>query len=356
MNKKNLFKLGLLAVSCLGALVIMEVALRLMHYDTGLLDVELFVETKNELMPYKLKPNYRGYSVGKLVNTDSEGNRLVVAGEDQNQNNDLSPEKTKTILILGDSVVFGFGLRDNETIASQLQTLMNQKGANFVIKNIAAPGYSSWNEYEALRLYLEKNHADIVVLVYINNDVTYSNHGIVGLKKQTDSKYNSKYRELRKFLYKNIYSLTLVERMAGSVIEQISAKSHSKKRDSSKILERKISKTNTNFKNPHMLNYSLEAISKIKSLCESKNINFYVAVPRYALWYYEDRKTSDQYEKVMLENLARIGVEGFITTSHTDNLTVDEMTVFKRDYHPSPLAVRYFVNELYEKILSQSEK
>jgi hypothetical protein len=181
--------------------------------------------------------------------------------------NGLEHRDTKTIVVLGDSVVFGFGLEDDETIASQLQVLINQKGLPYSIKNIAAPGYSSWNEYEALNQYLNKNKADIVVFVFVYNDITLNNNGFSNMKRYQKTKYSP----LKRFLYKNLYSLSLINRYTASQRVHSKTEAISGSENHNDQIVKKLYGT---YLNEEKVDYSMEAISKIKSLCERNNIDF----------------------------------------------------------------------------------
>ncbi len=340
-NRTFMSKILIVVLAFVVALIIVEIALRVMGFNPGIMDINIFVEEENELLPYKPRPNYRGYHVGKDVAIDSEGNRVVTPGPKM-LNNGIENPDTKTIVILGDSVVFGFGLRDDETIASQFQALINQKGLSYIVKNIAAPGYSSWNEYEALNQYLKKNKVDIVFLVYIPNDVTFNNNGLVNMKRYEKTKYSP----MTSFLYKNLYSLSLID------LYKASQKDHSKVKESpgsenqgNQVVE----KLYSDYLNEEKVNYSMEAISKIESLCEKNKIQFFVAIPRFHIWHYEYPEFSNDYETMLLDRLNSVGAEAFITTSHIENLTVEEINVFRNDYHPSPIAVKYLVKDIYEQ-------
>jgi hypothetical protein len=87
MMKRTIFtKLLIVAGAFVVALIIVEMALRIMDYNPGIMDMDMFVEEENELLPYKPSPNYRGYHVGKDIEIDSEGHRVVKPGP-ENFNN-----------------------------------------------------------------------------------------------------------------------------------------------------------------------------------------------------------------------------------------------------------------------------
>lgn len=343
-NRTSMSKILIVVLAFIVAFLIIEFALRIMDYHPRFMEMNMFVEEENELLPYKLKPNYTGYQIGKEVAIDSEGNRVIKPSPNKPSGEFINAD-SKTILILGDSVVFGFGLQDDKTIASQFQTLINQADSNYVVKNIAAPGYTSWNEYEALNQYLVNHEVDIVVLFYVFNDITLDNHALITMKRDQEMKYSS----VKKALYKNIYLLSLIKDMGASL------DSNSNTGNKSNAQEPIVDQLYRTYLNQEALDYSIEAISKIKSLCEQNNIELIVAIPRFHMWYYNYPEFSKDFETEILSKLNNIGVSAFVAKSHIDNLSIEEINVFRNDYHPSPLAVKYLVSDIYNQIENKEQ-
>jgi len=77
INKTFFSKILIAAGAFLVAFFVAEFALRIMGYHPIFMQMDIFVEKDNELLPYTLKPNYTGYQVGKNVVIDSEGYRVV---------------------------------------------------------------------------------------------------------------------------------------------------------------------------------------------------------------------------------------------------------------------------------------
>src|SRR5436190_14352791 len=122
-------KLIALTISTLFAAAICEVLLRLTNYRPGVMDPAMYVANQNPLLPYRLQSNYQGYCGGSQVTTDDEGNRRV--SPDYAALGYGADNPQRRILILGDSGVFGFGLSDQDTIASQLQTVCAQRNLRY---------------------------------------------------------------------------------------------------------------------------------------------------------------------------------------------------------------------------------
>lgn len=193
-----------LASSLLLALGLAEFELRLVNYRPGTMDSEMYISNQNELLPYRLRPNYSGYCAGSEVRTDAEGYRLVTPSY-KNLRPAQNPERV--VLLLGDSGVFGFGLDDHDTIASQLQNFCVGQELNYEIRNIGVSGYTSWNEYQSLVDYLKADRATEVVVLYMPNDPTFDNDyfGFSSGKRPSFSQEQSSLHDLTYWLYSHVY-------------------------------------------------------------------------------------------------------------------------------------------------------
>jgi lysophospholipase L1-like esterase len=82
-----------------------------------------------------------------------------------------SPEidlNQKHIVILGDSVAFGSGIGDKETLSSQLAKQLKE----FQVLNFSVPGYSVDQYYLTLKKHINKtNPALVVVVIFTGNDI-----------------------------------------------------------------------------------------------------------------------------------------------------------------------------------------
>ena len=87
---------------------------------------------------------------------------------------------TERILVLGDSVGFGWGIEEQDTLSSQLQQLLSQSssGQQFEVWNVGVPGYATWQE---LAYLTEKGAAfrpDWVIVPFLFNDVDGNNEAV----------------------------------------------------------------------------------------------------------------------------------------------------------------------------------
>jgi lysophospholipase L1-like esterase len=102
-------------------------------------------------------PNFSTLEKGKLFTTNSLGFR----------SEEIDPHK-KSILILGDSVAWGYGVNDNETVSNYLSEDLSR----YQVLNLAVSGYDIGQSYLRLKKHIEKlNPEIIVVVVFSGNDL-----------------------------------------------------------------------------------------------------------------------------------------------------------------------------------------
>jgi GDSL-like lipase/acylhydrolase family protein len=76
------------------------------------------------------------------------------------------------ILLLGDSVTFGWGVPMEATFGRKMEsTLASKLGRPVRTVNTGVGGYNTVQEYAVLRTYAEVIEPDIVVLLYVTNDI-----------------------------------------------------------------------------------------------------------------------------------------------------------------------------------------
>lgn len=81
------------------------------------------------------------------------------------------PEGARRIVVVGDSWTFGQGVEAGETFTSQLEKLLNRKGAKWQVYNLGMPGWNTANEIAALRTLLSRLQPDVVVFCPTSNDI-----------------------------------------------------------------------------------------------------------------------------------------------------------------------------------------
>ncbi|HBB86415.1 MAG TPA: hypothetical protein DC047_02235 [Blastocatellia bacterium] len=300
------------------------------------MDPDMFVKNDNVLLPYKLRPNYQGYCAGKEVRIDADGYRTVQPSYDE-----LHVGKTtkpdRVVLLLGDSGIFGFGVSDRDTIASQLQEASFKKNLNYQIRNVGVNGYTSWNEYAAFSDYLTKHSATDVIVLYMPNDVTFDNDYFrIGQGDHASfSRNEDRLRRLNRFLYSHVYVSYLI--------------SDSLKKITTRIDNPAATVVFDENQRQREIDYSLEALKKLADLCKHRNINFSTAIYRDVA-YEADPKGWLKYEESIERNLDRNGVKWFLAKSHMDNLTAREVRSSWNDPHPGSKAIGFIVKDLLNEL------
>lgn len=104
---------------------------------------KLFKISSNNDISYVLNSNSEVNFAGVLVKINEDGYRGSLSTEERNKD-------VKRIVFLGDSLVFGFGLNEEETLSFQLAQELN-KSYNFEVLNLAITGHNVRQE----RLHFE---------------------------------------------------------------------------------------------------------------------------------------------------------------------------------------------------------
>jgi lysophospholipase L1-like esterase len=116
------------------------------------------------VLVYKHAPNLRRIYQGVEVTTNQVG--LRDRELDKKQAGELR------ILLLGDSVTFGWGVPIEATFGRRLETILASKRAQPVrTVNSAVGGYNTVQQHAMLKSLVDTVDPDMVVLVYVRNDI-----------------------------------------------------------------------------------------------------------------------------------------------------------------------------------------
>jgi len=84
----------------------------------------------------------------------------------------IKPDNEKRVLVLGDSVAFGWGVSQGEDFSDQMELLLlEQTGTRWQIINAGVNGYNTEQQAAFLRRDGMRYSPDYVLLVYVSNDV-----------------------------------------------------------------------------------------------------------------------------------------------------------------------------------------
>jgi len=150
------------------ALTIAEIALRLLN-PWG---IELF-----HTLPYHMQgmvdhPEL-GYVHPKSVSYKLGANRVVLNshGLRDDEIPYATPPGENRVLVLGDSVTFGWGVSQGDTLSDRMEPrLRSLTGERWQVINAGVNGYNSEQEAAYLRIEGTRYAPDIVILIYIAND------------------------------------------------------------------------------------------------------------------------------------------------------------------------------------------
>ena len=115
---------------------------------------------------YVLLPNQKGWVDDGFVTTNSRGFR--------GREVDIpKPPGRLRVIVLGDSVAFGWGVNDGDTFSSQLQQdLRTQRpGVDLEVVNLGVPGYATRQEVALLKRNLAELQPDVVLVGFYTNDL-----------------------------------------------------------------------------------------------------------------------------------------------------------------------------------------
>ena len=154
-------------------LVLFGLLFALSFGEIGARAIKAYIDTSKELpamyvdddiVGWKLKPNFEGkLSTDEFeteIKTNSEGFRGQEFKYEENK------EEQYTIVGLGDSFTFGYGVKEDEVFLNKIIT--EDKKVN--VFNLGVPGYSTREEALMLEKYIEKIKPDLVILGFDVND------------------------------------------------------------------------------------------------------------------------------------------------------------------------------------------
>jgi hypothetical protein len=168
MKRRNLLKLGLLALSLALSAALAEIVLRL-FYPTPYYGYK-YIPPQEQLFQYDAVLGWKGRpdATGIFASADF---RVSVTHDRYGYRNATPPfvHGKKSILVLGDSFGWGWGVEDAEVFSSYLTS----RSRNINLYNLSAPGYGTDQEYLTLKQFLEAHDplvpTGVFLLFYFND-------------------------------------------------------------------------------------------------------------------------------------------------------------------------------------------
>jgi lysophospholipase L1-like esterase len=154
---------GLVLIALCGGVPLFVAELALRPFVERLTDLYVV----DEALGWRHRPGVAGSYWGEPVRINAHGMRGPERGP-------VKPSGARRVLFLGDSVVFGLALADEErTIPALLEDeLATRTAAPVEVLNAAVCGWSTWQELRFLQAEGERWQPDLVLLGFVLNDVT----------------------------------------------------------------------------------------------------------------------------------------------------------------------------------------
>ncbi len=176
IRNSTFLKLVLITLpALLAAVFFAEIAIRFLGLAPGIHAIRAnspqsaYKTSDNPILAYELKENYRDDSpdyFDRLPRTNSHGQR-------DRERKWAKPTGVQRIVVLGDSVTVGDGIRDlNDTIPRQLEQSLTD--TNIEVLNLGVAGYCTASEVELLRTKGLKYAPDLVVVIFVENDYQHA--------------------------------------------------------------------------------------------------------------------------------------------------------------------------------------
>ena len=198
----------------------LELALRVSGYTPYYLEGRAFVPSSKPAMMYEPRPGFRGLYAGVPIAINSAGFR----GKEVRR-----PDGGKAfrVVVVGDSIAFGQGVSEAETLEEQLAARLERRLASPVeVVNLGVPGYDTCQEYWRFRERGLPLAPRAVLLVYVENDTDPSLFRIEGDAVLSPDVRTGGFHDLmasarkRSALYNLVWARWQVVKHPGSSIER----------------------------------------------------------------------------------------------------------------------------------------
>lgn len=158
---KRVFKvvgnIGLVFLSVMLMIGFLEWMLRVTNIQRVVpLNPPIYQTSSNDILSYEHIPSIREKAYGSTVTTNDQGFRSSPLATDK-----------PVLAVIGDSVAFGLGVNDDETIPYTMQELLPE----YHVVNAGINGYNIWQEAEQYRTTIAPMKPAMTVLMFNFNDM-----------------------------------------------------------------------------------------------------------------------------------------------------------------------------------------
>ncbi|MCX5700972.1 MAG: SGNH/GDSL hydrolase family protein [Candidatus Omnitrophica bacterium] len=126
--------------------------------------------SNNQKILYDLKPNAKIKFNGVFIKIPSSTIEISSQGI-RDYEYPIQKERGKyRIIILGDSIAFGWGIELQQTLSKELERSLNKAGKRYEVLNFSVPTYNTVQEVETLTTKCLAYNPDLVIFVVTEND------------------------------------------------------------------------------------------------------------------------------------------------------------------------------------------
>lgn len=162
-------KLLLLSVSIIISLLLLEILSGLI-WRFDLTSMEIMRKSQNNTLLFDLRPDSKITFRGALVRIPP----TTVEISSQGIRDHLYPVKKNVdeyrIIVLGDSIAFGWGVEMEEGVSKRLERFLNKDGKRFSVINFSVPSYTIAQEVETLLTKAKAFDPDMIIFIICDND------------------------------------------------------------------------------------------------------------------------------------------------------------------------------------------
>ncbi|MEK6727439.1 MAG: hypothetical protein AABY28_02040 [Candidatus Omnitrophota bacterium] len=161
MKKRRVINILISIAAVFIVLFTAEIIMRFAWEMGGWVKRPIYRKSHNAYLRYELIPNAKSERIS--INSDGfRGPEYPVP----------KPAKTLRIIMLGDSETFSFMLKQEESLASQLEKILNERSESlhYEVLNFGVEGYNTFQELEQLKHKGLKYSPDLIILNYCLND------------------------------------------------------------------------------------------------------------------------------------------------------------------------------------------
>lgn len=277
---------------------------------------------------------------------------IIAFGDKKVSSNSIgfrSPEidgSKEHILVVGDSVAWGYGVSDDETVCSYLQNLIGSDHRNFQVLNLGVSGYGVDQYWLYLQKNINKTNPRVIIVIFCDNNDLYET-GRNSAWEKSKPLFTVKHNVLKN-INKHIFKYSRTNLFSSSRLFRFLIKIIAPSERLQRII---LGQKNLN---PDLMESVCAAlIGQINDLATQRNASlFFVISPDKH--YFTDGKSlpfSYLYFKNLFDKNGYDYIDYFERITHykTD---ADKLYLPGDDCHYSPYGNEYLAKVIYEKLVS----